>query len=267
MKEINFRDTDEKIINDILSSEYSDTLTADIIGLTSNGKHKVRVFIHTTLKKYNLECFTIDTTDIIFELLFNAIKALYSHVLTITNLKMLHPEFLQFIKDSSYLYNSKMMQKYNEIQADPINRAEVKEIMQLEGRLFNDLDHNNFSNVYKFKRLRFFKDCGLKNNAIKIRFEYKDDFVIFSILNEAPITYYAISRIREKRTTFREYYNNNKVDKFFIERLDNTESAGFGIALIDLRLLTLGLEPEKHFRVIDDKNGTLSMLKLPIKYK
>ena len=45
---------------------------------------------------------------------------------------------------------------------------------------------------------------------------------------------------------------NDLVEKFFTEQLDNSESAGFGLALCDLRLFNQNLEPHNHLKIYDE---------------
>ena len=55
-------------------------------------------------------------------------------------------------------------------------------------------------------------------------------------------------------------------ENFFMEQLDNSESAGFGLALCDLRLYNNGLNPREHLKIYDENNKTYSKLILPIKH-
>ena len=87
----------------------------------------------------------------------------------------------------------------------------------------------------------------------------------FEIINDAPLTMISRTRIDSKRLTFKEYYNNDLVEKFFTEQLDNSESAGFGLALCDLRLFNQTLEPHDHLKIYDENHKTHSKLILPIK--
>ena len=95
--------------------------------------------------------------------------------------------------------------------------------------------------------------------------EIRKNNIEFTIINDSPLIMINKTRIDSKRLTFKEYYNKGMTENFFMEQLDNSESAGFGLALCDLRLYNNGLNPHEHLKIYDENNKTYSKLILPIK--
>jgi len=58
-----------------------------------------------------------------------------------------------------------------------------------------------------------------------------------------------LERIHSKRQNFRKYYDEDRIADFYMEQLDESESAGFGAAMVDSRLLEWGLDPWQRFQL------------------
>lgn len=233
--------------------------------LTSKAKSKLRFFIAEILKKISLDKYIDDATYIVMELVFNAIKARYAHIITMRNLRMLLPQYKEKYDKDKYLENEDIMFQYIRILKDNMTKEELKNIIKMENNLFKDIDHNADIPENKYERLKSFKYDAKKRFVIKITAEKKNRNMVFGIISDSPLTMISKTRIDSKRLTFREYYKNNAVDKFFLEQLDNSEIAGFGLALSDLRLLKLGLDPKEHLIIYAKQNQTFAKLILPIK--
>lgn len=264
MIKINLRESID-LIKESLENSSDKALECDLIGLTKNGKDKIRFLINYISKKYLIEKYSEDLCYIILEIIVNALKADYAHLITITNLKMLKNKYREKIDDGSYLYDSQIMTEYTEILKDESTKEEVKDMINLEGEVFKNLEKGRYDEVNKkYERLHFFKEA-FNNKPVIIKFYIidKEDRVIFRIKNNSPLTISSRTRIDTKRITFKEYYDNSVVDRFFLEQIDSSESAGFGIALIDLRLLNFSLNPFKHFFIYSKGQNTYSEIIIP----
>ena len=228
----------------------------DILFVDSMTKDKIALLVNKILNKYNIEKYYEDVIYILMELISNAIKARYLHLISLKVVSEMYPDYSL----DEYYNNSEIMKTYSDIFRDDDSRKKLKNILKNENKL---IDSNNIDN--------FYNDILLLNESTKSKFIIKlfirisKNNIEFDVVNDSPLIILGRTRIDSKRLTFKEYYNNNMVESFFLEQLDNSESAGFGLALCDLRLYNMGLEPTKYLEIYDENNKTHSKLTIPIK--
>ena len=228
----------------------------DILFVDLITKDKIALLVNKVLNKYRIEKYYEDVIYILMELITNAVKARYLHLISLKVLSEMYPDYSL----DEYYNNPEIMKKYSDIFRDDESREKLKTILKNENKF---VSNNNIDN--------FYNDILLLNESTKSKFIIKlfihitKNNVEFDIVNDSPLIMLGRTRIDSKRLTFKEYYNNDMVESFFLEQLDNTESAGFGLALCDLRLYNIGLEPTKHLEIYNDNNKTHSKLTIPIK--
>ena len=228
----------------------------DILFVDLITKDKIALLVNSILNKYRIEKYYEDVLYILMELITNAVKARYLHLISLKVLSEMYPDYSL----DEYYNNPEIMKKYSDIFRDDESREKLKTILKNENKF---VSNNNIDN--------FYNDILLLNESTKSKFIIKlfihitKNNVEFDIVNDSPLIMLGRTRIDSKRLTFKEYYNNDMVESFFLEQLDNTESAGFGLALCDLRLYNIGLEPTKHLEIYNDNNKTHSKLTIPIK--
>lgn len=228
----------------------------DILFVDLITKDKISLLVNKILNKYRIEKYYEDVLYILMELITNAIKARYLHLISLKVLSEMYPDYSL----DEYYNNPEIMKKYSDIFRDDESREKLKTILKNENKF---VSNNNIDN--------FYNDILLLNENTKSKFIIKlfinitKNNIEFDIINDSPLIMLGRTRIDSKRLTFKEYYNNDMVESFFLEQLDNTESAGFGLALCDLRLYNIGLEPTKHLKIYNDNNKTHSKLTIPIK--
>ena len=228
----------------------------DILFVDLITKDKIALLVNSILNKYRIEKYYEDVIYILMELITNAVKARYLHLISLKVLSEMYPDYSL----DEYYNNPEIMKKYSDIFRDDESREKLKTILKNENKF---VSNNNIDN--------FYNDILLLNESTKSKFIIKlfihitKNNVEFDIVNYSPLIMLGRTRIDSKRLTFKEYYNNDMVESFFLEQLDNTESAGFGLALCDLRLYNIGLEPTKHLEIYNDNNKTHSKLTIPIK--
>ena len=160
------------------------------------------------------------------------------------------------------------MAQYSEAIKEEENKEKLKRLMNMEKILINEMDETNNANVLKkekYKELLDFRENTKKKFIIKLIVEIKKNDMELTVINDSPLIMINKTRIDSKRLTFGEYYNKGMTENFFMEQLDNSESAGFGLALCDLRLYNNNLNPKEHLKIYDENNKTYSKLILPIK--
>ena len=248
----------DDIFNNIEEYIKKTDIEFDILFIDSITKEKIVLLVNRILNKYKIEKYYEDVIYILMELITNAIKARYLHLISLKVLSEIYPDYSL----DEYYNNPDIMKKYSDIFRDDESREKLKSILKYENK-FLASSNKNMDN--------FYNDILLLNENTKNKFIIKlfihitKNNIEFDVVNDSPLIMLGRTRIDSKRLTFKEYYNNNMIESFFLEQLDNSESAGFGLALCDLRLYNIGLEPTKHLEIYNDDNKTHSKLTIPIK--
>lgn len=255
-------------IKKVVSKIGKEAIEFNIIWLNFITRKKIIFLISEILKKYNIEKYNDDIAYILMELISNGIKARYLHIITIKCLKNLYTSYNQKIDKEEYFNDNEIMIQYSDLFKEEKNKEKLKKLMKLEKSLINDMDENNNINILedeRYKELLSFRENDKNKFIIKLIIEIRKNNIEFTIINDSPLIMINKTRIDSKRLTFKEYYNKGMTENFFMEQLDNSESAGFGLALCDLRLYNNGLNPHEHLKIYDENNKTYSKLILPIK--
>ena len=255
-------------IRKVVSKIGKEAAEFDIVWLDFITRRKIVFLVSEILKKYNIEKYNDDTIYILKELITNAIKARYLHIIAIKSLRCAYPSYNQKIDEDKYFDDSEIMAQYSEAIKEEKNKEKLKRLLNMEKILINEMDETNNANVLKkekYKELLDFRENTKKKFIIKLIVEIKKNNMELTVINDSPLIMINKTRIDSKRLTFGEYYNKGMTENFFMEQLDNSESAGFGLALCDLRLYNNNLNPKEHLKIYDENNKTYSKLILPIK--
>ena len=255
-------------IRKVVSKIGKEAAEFDIVWLDFITRRKIVFLVSEILKKYNIEKYNDDTIYILKELITNAIKARYLHIIAIKSLRCAYPSYNQKIDEDKYFNDSEIMAQYSEAIKEEENKEKLKRLLNMEKILINEMDETNNANVLKkekYKELLDFRENTKKKFIIKLIAEIKKNNIELTVINDSPLIMINKTRIDSKRLTFGEYYNKGMTENFFMEQLDNSESAGFGLALCDLRLYNNNLNPKEHLKIYDENNKTHSKLILPIK--
>ena len=267
MLEINSQSNLDEI-RKIVSKISKEAIEFDIVWLNFITRRKIVFLVTEILKKYNIEKYNEDAVYILRELISNGIKARYLHIITVKSLRESYPSYNQKIDKDEYFNDNEIMNQYSDIFKEEENKEKLRRLIKLEKSLIKDMDENNDINILKderYKELLSFRENTKNKLIIKLIIEVKKNNIEFTVINDSPLIMINKTRIDSKRLTFKEYYNKSMTENFFIEQLDNSESAGFGLALCDLRLYNNGLNPHEHLKIYDENNKTYSKLILPIK--
>ncbi|HMV79672.1 MAG TPA: hypothetical protein PK453_11670 [Leptospiraceae bacterium] len=99
--------------------------------------------------------------------------------------------------------------------------------------------------------------------SLKIRVD--KDMISIRLRNDSPIMDIDMERIRESREKHYHLYLEGKSSDFFRpEFLDEKESAGFGIAMIDEGYYNMKLNPMEYFTYIQGQHATTVYMNYPI---
>ncbi|PJZ68544.1 hypothetical protein CH373_17285 [Leptospira perolatii] len=204
----------------------------------------------------------------LMEALLNAIKGNIRHIIFRDELmkRLLEAgeseeeaeELLEIILDTSPLRDA--MQRY--VVPDKIKR-QVQTVLQLEDRI--RAKKMKLAEIEK----EFLTDVRAKmekyNMRISLKIRIAKDELNFRIRNDSPIHSMDFGRIEESRVKHKDLSDQgNSGDFFRPEFLDEKESAGFGIAMIDEGYYTMGLNPLDLLTITSGSRTTTVYMRYPL---
>lgn len=242
----------------------------DLVALNTFGKSRLKAVIFGVLELMNKADVADDIYASVLELAFNAIKANYGHVITLGILKSKFTDRMDKILAKDYLEDRVLAKTYLWFINSAEVKQRVKEALKLESELFKSFEKSNTDDkpITPEMKSALYQKMPLMQRAIDeqikitLRIARSDKKIVFDIINDSPITKIGLERIRQKREKFRTYFKEDRVGDFYMENLDETESAGFGSAMIDSRLLNMGLEPSRHFVIMELNRKTCASITL-----
>lgn len=230
----------------------------DLLSLNTHGKAKIRFLVKELMHSLGKPEYALDLSESILELAFNALKANYAHAIVIDTLK---PKIERNSTPSADVYEFLKSDILKEAYLGMINSKEVnqkvKDALHLEKKIF-DINDRLAKNEREPSLMEMgsiqdmhaaFKNLIRRKVVSTLHMVKGPSKITLHLVNDAPISDKGIERIRQMRLRFRNYYDKKCVGQFFVDHLDESESAGFGSALIDSRLLQWGFNPDKHFKV------------------
>ncbi|TGK87842.1 hypothetical protein EHQ24_01100 [Leptospira noumeaensis] len=167
-------------------------------------------------------------------------------------------ELLDIILETEPLRDA--MQRY--IVPDKIKKV-VQKILTLSDKKKSKkhnltIDEKDFLTIVREKVKKY-------NLKISMKIEIRPASVYIRIRNDSPIMGMDLSRIRKSRERHAELAKQGNSAEFFRpDFLDEKESAGFGIAMIDEGFYNLGLDPLECFDIQTSKKTTTVYLNYPL---
>jgi hypothetical protein len=255
--------------------DQRDLIEVNIIRVAKQGKQSLRFIVKELLKKHGAEHMGEDVFSSLIELIFNAIKANYKYlfvreeikkILQDEGVKNINEELNRIVKDEDelekYINLIDMMEVQRKVRATLTGEESVTKIKDdaaKENRDLNDEEKKRISDALKTA-----KHAQKENIKVYLRISGDDRSLIIDVINTAPIFPSDLKRIREKRESFRQYKERGEEHNFYIENIDDTESAGFGAAMIDARLYALDIIPYKHYDIWGYKDKTAVTITFPL---
>lgn len=257
-------------------------LTGRIYTYSKKARDRIIKIIEKFLNLYNINELNPDIIIIIDELVKNAIKANYQYLLLkdkiFTSIQKDFPLFTKVQIEEQIKKIAKDQKIYDQIFEEimineDINKS-VREILNqesilihyknkayAENREFNEDELAILSKLDKINRIK----QRIKNNetSIIVNMEYINNSFHLEVINSAPILTVDLERIYNVRDLFKKYREEDRIEEFFINNIDESRSGcGLGYATIDTILENLGLDPEKVLKIISIISTNI-MLELP----
>ncbi|MCX8122785.1 MAG: hypothetical protein N3F66_01305 [Spirochaetes bacterium] len=258
-----------------------------ITGIIRHYTRKARDQIYNAglaiFKAAGIEQYLDDIGACVDELIKNAVKANYKHLLIV---EALQRQFQLQYKDKTQTQVQEYIKDIlkDKIQFDTLasivlkkqNIAQkVREALNQEGafliiknKAYSENRQLNKEELETINKLKLFvtlqQQLKQYNIRIILKIELRDNYIYIEITNTAPILSHDLQRIYTKREEYRKYREEGREYEFFINNIDTSDSGfGLGYAKIDSYLYNLGIDPDKAVTVISI-NNTTAMLAIPV---
>jgi hypothetical protein len=250
---------------------HSSQFRCDLLELNTRGKKKLRFLISEVMGSVGKPDYADDLSASVLELAFNALKANYAHAIVLDFMKPLFDDRSEKFLDQNAFFSDRVLQRtYMGLVNSRNVNDKVREVLRLEKKVF-DIHEKAAKQAREINEgeksaieghLAAFAQIIRVKVKSTLRFVKTPTKVVIDVINDAPISDHGMERIRQKRLNFRKYHEENRVEQFYVDNLDESESAGFGSAMIDSRLLQWGYPPDQHFKVLSLNNKTCASLTL-----
>lgn len=167
-------------------------------------------------------------------------------------------ELLNVILDTSPLRDA--MQRY--VVPDKLKKT-VQKILQLQDKARSRKATLSETEEKFLKEAKNKIDKDERKISLKIRLSDKELYL--RIRNDSPILGLDKKRIDDSRQKHADLAKEgNSADFFRPDFLDEKESAGFGIAMIDEGFYNMGIDPMEHFSLLSSNHATTAYMTYPL---
>ncbi|MBL8033884.1 MAG: hypothetical protein JNJ69_09300 [Leptospiraceae bacterium] len=238
-----------------------------INALTKSGRKQLMTVLTGFFKSENLNhehAFAIHYA--IVEIVFNALKANLKFVAFREEIrKQLHRFKIYEIEDLlQVIIEERTLREFMATRVVPeLLRNQVRQIFDLEEKyragMAAKLSAEQVELLKKFRLLVRSIDAN-----VTLEITHTPQEIRISVTNKVPMLARDLERIEHSRKRHRELHNEGRSGDFFsYENMDTTESAGFGIAMVDQGLYRLGLDPFEQLKIQSKNRETIVDLIYP----
>ncbi len=241
----------------------------EIKGLTRDTRDTISNFINALLERIGADPLSsFHLFSGLMEALLNAVKGnirytifkteLIKRVQEVTSSNEDLEQIVDVILNTSALRDA--MQRY--VVPDKIKR-DVQTILMLEEKI--RVKKQKLSPKDKELLTMIREQIKKDNRRIDIKIRLNDERLYIRIQNDAPVMDIDMERIQQSRQKHYELYQQGRSSDYFRpEFIDEKESAGFGIAMIDEGFYNMGLNPLEYFTYMQGQHSTTVHLYYPL---
>lgn len=238
-----------------------------INALTKNGRKQLREVLNGFFEKEGLDqVHVLPIHYAIVEVVFNALKANLKFVAFREEIRKQLDRFkIHEIEDLlQVIIEERALREFMAHRVLPsILKQQVQKIFDLEEKyragMGKKLTDEQIELIKRFRSLVRSIDA-----EVLLTITPSDDRIVIQVVNNVPMLQRDLDRIESSRRTHQKLHNEGRSGDFFeYENMDTTESAGFGIAMVDQGFYRLGLDPFSYMRIKSKNRETLVTLEYP----
>lgn len=257
---------EEKIEKTIRSLSEKNQVKFQINALTRKGREELMEIFSNIFIRFSLNMeYMFNIYSALVEVIFNAVKANVKYIL-----------FQEVIKNriSSSVKDHEIDEVLNSIlREEPLRefmaryvpqdllKKQTQNLLKIDEyfRLKKDVTESEKEKLKEFRTRLAKRDVNIQ---FKILLDEED--LIFIIVNDSPVLKKDMDRIHHSREIHAALAEAGQSGDFFSpENLDQTESAGMGIAMADEVYYEMKLNPFEYFSIVTNKGRTQSVLHFP----
>lgn len=238
-----------------------------INALTRNGRDELMEIFSGVFAEFALNPgLLFNLYSAVVEIIFNAIKANAKHVLLKeeVRLKLQRQNFEDIDTLLNTIFNEEVLRDFMSRHVLPEKlKKRVNTVLQISekkrmGRT-DKLTRKDLLQLAEFNSL-LKKEKALIHFVIVI----SDETLSINVVNDIPILSKDMKRITHSRETHKKLFDEGRsADYFGPDYLDQTESAGFGIAMADEIYYEMQLNPLDFFTISTSAGVTRAILRFP----
>ncbi|MBN8219949.1 MAG: hypothetical protein J0L53_03445 [Spirochaetes bacterium] len=238
-----------------------------INALTKQGRKQLQQVLTEFFEKENLnKLHVLAIHYAIVEVVFNALKANLKFVAFREEIKKhLHRFKITEIEDLlQVIVEERTLREFAATRIVPdVLKKQVQKIFDLEEKYRTGMGQKlSDDQVELLKRFRLL--IRAIDADVKLEIVNDGDDIRIAVTNKVPMLQRDLERIDQSRRRHAELYREGRAGDFFsYDNMDTTESAGFGIAMVDQGFYKLNLDPFKQMRIETRNRETLVTLMYP----
>lgn len=259
--------TDIKISKAVKKLQRDRIVVFRINALTRNGRDELMAIFSGIFAEFQLNpAMMFNLYSAVVEIIFNAIKANAKHVIFKAEVrqKMQRQKFQDIDNLLEIIFKEEVLRDFmtRHVISDKL-RKRVNTVLQISEKKrtgkADKLTRADLLHLAEFNQL-------LKKEEAYIHFTMAmtEESVVINVVNDIPILSKDMARIEQSRTVHKRLYDEGRsTDYFGPEFLDQTESAGFGIAMADEIYYEMGLNPLEYFSIGASEGSTRAVMRFP----
>jgi len=258
---------EEKATRTVQKLQRDRIATFRINALTRNGRDELMTIFTSIFTEFGLNPgLMFNLYSAVVEIIFNAIKANAKHVIFKSEVrqKLVRQKFDNIDELLHIIFREEVLRDFmsRHIMPDKLKRC-VNTVLQIaEKKRTGKADKLTRADL---QQLAEFNQLLRKESAyVHLTLALTDDSIVITVVNDIPILAKDMARIEQSRTTHKRLFDEGRsTDYFGPEYLDQTESAGFGIAMADEIYYEMGLNPLEHFSITASGSSTRAVMRFP----
>ena len=141
-------------------------------------------------------------------------------------------------------------------------KLSVNHILLLENKIRNNKDLTDIE-LEILEKIR--REIAEQNLYISMKIVLSDEDLFIRIRNNAPITQEGQDKIQNSRLLHKRLFEEgHSADFFRMENMNESESAGLGIALVDEGYYNMALDPMEFFNITSSSKAATIYMKYPL---